>query len=291
MLDHAQSVTGYYGRPIVKPPAWTDLIPVYFFTGGMAGTAATLAGCQRAAKNHELARVMIGVAAGGCAVSAFCLVADLKRPERFLHMLRVFKPTSPMSVGVYIFSAFSTATFAAAASDRLRIATFAGRAFEALAALIGPAMSCYTAVLIADTAVPAWLYGRHWLPAVFASTSATAAGAAGMLACEPRACAPARRLAIAGAIATLIGTRQLHEELGPRQALAYTRGQAGAFAAASRVLGLAGIAATLVAGKHRTGARAAGALLFAAALCEKFSIYRAGCASTKDPSFVIDAQA
>ena len=290
MLERAQNVTGYYGRPIVKPPAWTDLIPVYFFTGGMAGTAATLAGCQRAAKNHELARVMIVAAAGGCAVSAFCLIADLKRPERFLHMLRVFKPTSPMSVGVYIFSAFSTATFAAAASDALGIAAFAGRAFEALAALLGPAMSCYTAVLIADTAVPAWLYGRRCLPAIFASTSATAAGAAGMMACDPGACAPARRLAIAGQIATLIGTQQLREELGPRQALAYKRGQAGAFAAASRVLGLAGIAATLVAGKHRAGARTAGALLFAAALCEKFSIYRAGFESTKDPSFVIDAQ-
>ena len=113
----SETQPGYYGRNMIKPPEWTDLIPTYFFTGGLAGTCAALAFAERLAKNDELARVMLFGAAAGTAVSGFCLIADLKRPERFLNMLRVFKITSPMSVGVYIFSAFGGATTIALASE------------------------------------------------------------------------------------------------------------------------------------------------------------------------------
>jgi hypothetical protein len=33
----------YYGRPIVKEPVWEKAIPVYFFTGGLAGASDLLA--------------------------------------------------------------------------------------------------------------------------------------------------------------------------------------------------------------------------------------------------------
>ncbi len=278
---------GYYGKPMIKPPEWTDLIPVYFFSGGLAGASATVAFGERLAKNHALARIMLLTAAGGCAVSGFCLIADLKKPERFLNMLRVFKPTSPMSVGVYIFSAFSTAVFAAAASELTGIARPLGRIFEAAAAVIGPAMSCYTAVLIGDTVVPAWHYGRTSMPILFAATSAATAGGIGMLSGSN---GTTRRLAIAGAAGGIAALERLHHELGPRQSQAYRTGEAQLFAKAARALNIAGLAAAVVSRRNAGLGKIAGALLLAGGLAERFSVFRAGCISAKDPSYTIDAQ-
>ena len=281
---------GYYGHPMIKPPEWTDLIPTYFFAGGLAGTAATLAFTQRLAKNEVLARAMLFAAAGGTAVSAFCLIADLKRPERFMNMLRVFKPTSPMSVGVYIFSAFGGSVTLAMASELTGVLRPIGRLFEALAALFGPPMSVYTAVLISDTVVPAWHYGRNSLPLLFACGSAMSAAGVGML-CVPRGFnGAARRLALAGGVGSLFALERLHAELGPRQDVAYKTGQAKKLSGAARALAMAGSVAALFAKRSDIAAKISGACLITAALCERFGIFRAGCISAKDPSFTIDAQ-
>lgn len=275
---------------MIKPPEWTDLIPVYFFAGGLSGASAVLAFCERMAKNDRLARVMLLSAAGGCAVSAFCLIADLKKPERFLNMLRVFKPTSPMSVGVYLFSTFSGATFAAAVSELTGIARPLGRVFEAIAALAGPAMSCYTAVLIGDTVVPAWHYGRNSMPLLFAATSAASAGGIGLLLAPNGTGGAARRLAIAGAAGSIAALERLHKELGPRQVEAYEIGEAGFFAKATRVLNVAGLATAILSRRNARLGKVAGALFLAAGIAERFSVFRAGCNSAKDPSYTIDGQ-
>ena len=46
----------YYGRPIIKEPAWTWEVPWYFFAGGLAGASASLGLGARLAGNHRLAR-------------------------------------------------------------------------------------------------------------------------------------------------------------------------------------------------------------------------------------------
>lgn len=280
---------GYYGRPIVKPPAWTDLIPLYFFSGGLSGAAATLALCERLAKNDRLARPLVYGAALGSAVSAVCLIADLKRPARFLNMLRVFKPTSPMSVGVYIFSAFGGSITIAAAADLTGIARPAGRIFEAIAGLIGPVMSVYTAVLVGDTVIPAWRLPRNSLPALFAATSATSAGAYGLLFAPARFSGPARNLAMAGGLATIAALESLHHEIGPAQDEAYRKGEAGKLAQAARICNIAGIACAAFAKNSEGLSKLAGALLLAGGLAERFAVYRAGCASAKDPKYAIEA--
>jgi formate-dependent nitrite reductase membrane component NrfD len=281
---------GYYGRPIVKPPAWTDLIPTYFFAGGLAGTAATIAFAERTARNDRLARTMLFGAAAGCAVSAFCLIADLKKPERFINMLRVVKPTSPMSIGVYIFSAFSGSVFIAAGSEVTGIARPAGRFFEALAGLIGPVMSVYTSVLVGNTVMPAWHLPRATLPALFAATSASSAGAWGMLFGPARASGSARRLAVLGGTAMVGALQAVYHELGPVQVEPYTKGEAGALARTARVLNVGGIVCATLAKKSDTLGRIAGALLLAGGLAERFAVYRAGCASAADPKYTIEAQ-
>ncbi len=281
---------GYYGRPLIKPPEWTDLIPTYFFAGGLAGTAAVLGFSQRIAKNDDLARVMVLGAAGAAAVSGFCLIADLKRPERFMNMLRVFKLTSPMSVGVYIFSAFGASAFAAAASEVTGVFRPIGRVAEGVSALLGPAMSVYTSVLISDTVVPAWHYARSSMPALFAATSASSAGAFGLLFAPASRAGAARRLTVLGGIGVTIALERVHAELGPRQRQAYEHGQAGMLSKAARALNIAGTVAAAVSKKSDVVSKIAGSLLLAGGLAERFAVYRAGCISAKDPSYAIDAQ-
>src|SRR3954471_17174521 len=110
--------TSYYGKPVVKPPVWTWEIPTYFFTGGLGGASATFALAADLAGNRELARRSWLIALGGLAVSPLLLASDLGRPVRFLNMLRVFKVTSPMSVGSWFLTLGGIAT-----------APVAGRAF------------------------------------------------------------------------------------------------------------------------------------------------------------------
>jgi formate-dependent nitrite reductase membrane component NrfD len=92
----------YYGRPILKEPVWQPEIPFYFFTGGIAGGCSVLHGLARLARHERLAKTALYVGAAADAVSPLLLISDLGRPERFLKMLRVFKVTSPMSVGSWI---------------------------------------------------------------------------------------------------------------------------------------------------------------------------------------------
>jgi formate-dependent nitrite reductase membrane component NrfD len=287
MMNGAQ--TSYYGRPIVKPPEWSALIPIYFWAGGCAGASATLALGVRLAKNERAAKTLILAAAAGSAISAFCLIGDLKRPERFLNMLRVFKPSSPMSVGVYLFAVFGSASMTAAASELTGIARPVGRLAEAAAGLTGPLMSVYTSVLIGDTVMPAWHHARRSLPALFAATSATTAGAVGMLFTPPADAKPARRLAVLGGVSVPIALERMRQELGGFHYEAYETGKAERLSHLARLLNLTGLVCTLFAGRSRQVAKLAGAMFLAGGLAERFAVYHAGRISAEDPKFAIES--
>lgn len=281
---------GYYGRPIVKPPDWTALIPTYFWAGGLSGASAALALRERIGGNHALARVSILGSAAGSLASGFCLIADLKKPSRFINMLRVFKPSSPMSVGVYLFSIFAGASVTAAACELTGVARVLGRAAEAVAGITGPFMSVYTSVLISDTAMPAWFYARRSLPLLFAATSAATGGAIGLCFAPPQSVNPARRLALAGAIAVPLALRRVYAELGPVQRRAYQKGKAGTFVHLAKTLNAVAVLGAIAAPKGSAASRIAGAALLAAGLAERMALYHAGKNSAEDPSFVIEAQ-
>jgi formate-dependent nitrite reductase membrane component NrfD len=113
------------------------------------------------------------------------LIVDLGRPMRFLHMLRVFKPTSPLSVGSYILSPFSALTVATAglqalpwfpAVRALKVARWIPglrKAAAARSAVFGGPMTTYTAVLLASTATPSWHEPHDELPFLFAGSGRT----------------------------------------------------------------------------------------------------------------------
>src|SRR5206468_7538358 len=111
----------YYGRPILKEAVWKPEIPWYFFTGGIAGASSVLSLAARVARNERLAKTSMWIGLAGEVVSPALLIADLGRPERFLNMLRVFKVTSPMSVGSWVLAGSGAATTAEAVCEVLGV--------------------------------------------------------------------------------------------------------------------------------------------------------------------------
>jgi formate-dependent nitrite reductase membrane component NrfD len=281
----------YYGRPVIKAPVWKHEIPLYFFTGGLGGASSGLAWLAGRHGNDELARRAWLNAAAAIGVSPVLLIADLGRPARFLNMLRLFKVTSPMSVGSWILSASGLATTVAAADAFTPfVPERAGRAARVSAAVLGLPLATYTGALLADTAVPVWHDARATLPFVFGASAATTAGAAAVATTRPEAAAPARRLAVGGAVATAAALATMERGLGPL-AEPYSTGAAGRLKRAAQVLTVAG--AAVVAGLGRRGrapAAVGGGLLLAGALCERWSIFRAGFQSAEDPKQVVVPQ-
>jgi formate dehydrogenase major subunit len=68
----------------------------------------------------ELVRTAKAGAAGAISLSMVALVHDLGRPARFVNMLRVFKVTSPMSVGTWVLSALARVASSAPARSSSR---------------------------------------------------------------------------------------------------------------------------------------------------------------------------
>jgi len=288
MVPRAEPRT-YYDRPVLKKPVWKWYIPAYFFTGGMAGASSTLAFAARLRGNHRLARRAGLISLAGIAVSPVFLIVDLGKPGRFYNMLRVAKPTSPMSMGTWLISAFGPLTGAATVSDVTGFLPALGRLCEALAAVMGPAVSTYTAVLTADTAIPAWHEAWRELPLVFAGGSAASAGAAAVLVTPANDAGPARRLVVMGTLMELAAERAMEERLGDL-AEPYKAGKASTPAKAAK--GLLAAGATLgVVGRRRPALAKAGALATLAGVAlTRWSIFKAGFESAEDPRFTVQPQ-
>jgi hypothetical protein len=280
----------YYGRPILKEPAWTLEVPWYFFTGGMAGASAPLAVAARMTGNQRLASSALTVAGAGIAASVPLLVSDLGRPERFHHMLRVFKPTSPMSMGSWALAAMGPAAVGAAVSDRLGILPGLGRVAEVISGVIGPSICTYTAALVANTAVPVWHEARQELPLVFAGSALASAGAASTLLTPAADAGPARRLAVTGAVVELAAGQVMERRLG-ELGEPYHQGVAGRYARLAKGCTAAGAAAIGLAGRRRRPLAMAGAgLLLAGSALERLAVYKAGFQSARDPKYVVKPQ-
>jgi formate-dependent nitrite reductase membrane component NrfD len=280
----------YYGLPVIKEPVWgVPDVPGYFFLGGLAGASSALAAGAELSGRHELARAAKTAAAGAIGLSAAALVHDLGRPARFLNMLRVFKPTSPMSVGSWLLAAYGPAAGVAAASARTGLLPGIGRAATVAAAVTGPCVAAYTAALLSDTAVPAWHEAHRELPYLFVSSAATAAGGLGLIMVRPEQADPARNLALTGAAAELTAKSLLLRRLGPA-AEPYQSGRAGRLMEAAEIMTAAGLTAAAIGGRNRAVAAVAGAALVASSALTRFGIFYAGRTSARDPKYTIGPQ-
>jgi formate-dependent nitrite reductase membrane component NrfD len=230
-------------------------------------------------------------------------VKDLGRPERFLHMLRTFKVTSPMSVGSWILSAFSAGAGAAAVAEIDRMTGKRlplGPLRPVLQAVEGPAgvgaaffggpLAAYTAVLLGDTATPTWNAAHQELPFVFVSSATLASAGLAMVTTPVEEASPARKLAVLGVIGDVVATRVMEHRMDPVAAEPLHEGKAGAMLAWSERLAVAGGLGTLLAGRSRAVAAASGLALLAASALTRFGVFEAGLFSAKDPRYTIEPQ-
>jgi hypothetical protein len=285
-FDHGEA-DSYYGRPILKEPVWKPEIPLYMFTGGLAGASSVLSLAARAAGNRRLARRALWIGFGAEVVSPALLISDLGRPERFLNMLRVFKVTSPMSVGSWILLISGGASNTAAVLEltgRLRRVKWAA---ELVSFASGPPLATYTGALFANTANPVWSEARDDLPWLFGASASASAGAAAVMFTPPRAAGPARRAAIGGVVAGLVLGQRMERRLGFVGEV-YRQGEAGRYGRVSKALRATG--ATLLAwrGKRsRAVAVTGGALVLAGEAALRWSVFRAGFQSARDPRYTV----
>jgi len=178
--------SSYYDIPLLQKPHWGWEIEWYFFVGGIASGSAILAALSDVLgdpADASIVRLGRYAATLGSAVSGVLLIKDLGRPERFLNMMRIVKLKSPMSVGVYALTAFSTFSglmlTRQAKADGLVPFDPTGwvprlplnLAWAASAALLGS----YTGVLIGATAIPVWFSGSRHIPAIFVCSATSTA--------------------------------------------------------------------------------------------------------------------
>jgi formate-dependent nitrite reductase membrane component NrfD len=280
----------YYGRPIVKEPVWKPEIPMYLFTGGVAGASAVLHGIARASGNERLARTSLFAGAAMEIVSPALLISDLGRPERFLNMLRVFKVTSPMSVGSWVLVASGGTGGLAAALDAIGILRPLQRLAELGWFATGPPLATYTGALLANTAIPVWSEARGELPFVFGSSACASAGAAAAIFTAPASAGPARRAAVLGSAFELGVVHSMEKRLGFVGEV-YRQGEAGTYAKLSKGLVAAGAGLLALGGRRsRTAAVAGGSLVLAGELALRWSIFKAGFQSARDPKYTVVPQ-
>jgi formate-dependent nitrite reductase membrane component NrfD len=290
----------YYGRQILKTPAWDDKIAYYFWTGGLSAGCALLGAGADLTGRPALRR---GTRVGGLAaiaVGSYFLVADLGRPERFHHMLRVAKPSSPMSMGTWLLVGYGPAIGVAAAAELVpprwrdtlpgKLVRVFARPAGLVAALLAPGVAAYGAALLGQTAVPAWNSAHAQLPFVFAGSAAASAGGFGMIVAPVGEAGPARRLAVAGAAGELAASRLMEQRLGLVGETYRTGAAARHLQRATALTVAGGLGAALLGRRSRVAAAVSGAALVAGSAFQRLAILRAGIQSTEDPRYVVEPQ-
>lgn len=282
--------SSYYGKPVIKAPSWAARdIAGYFFLGGLAGAGSVLAAGAHVTGRGRMATALKVSSLTAVSLSAAALVNDLGRPARFVNMLRVIKPTSPMSVGSWLLSAYGPAAGVAAAcavTGRLpRIDTAA----TCTAAALGPAVAAYTGVLAADTAVPAWHGVHRELPYLFTASATAAAAGMALVTAPARENGPARCAAVLAAGADAYLMRAAEQRLGI-VAETWRDGRAGRLLRASRALVACGALTGAFLGHHRAVAALSGLALLGGSACTRFGVFAAGVASAEDPKYTVVPQ-
>lgn len=290
ITERGTSMDSYYGRPIVKEPVWKPEVPLYFFTGGLAGASSVLHGVARLTGNERLSKSALYIGAAADAVSPMLLISDLGRPERFLNMLRMFKVTSPMSVGSWILLVSGGASNTAAVLEILGVLKPIKWAAELVSVVAGPPLATYTGALVANTAIPVWSEARDELPWLFGASATAGAGAAAVIATPIRSAGPARRAALAGVLAELGLMQAMVKRLGFVGEV-YKQGEARKLARAARACAVTGGALLATRGKRsRAAAAAGGSLILAGELALRFAVFKAGFQSARDPRYTVIPQ-
>jgi formate-dependent nitrite reductase membrane component NrfD len=287
----------YYDHPVIKKSVWSWDIPAYYYVGGATGSAMALGAAATLINRDQLSRLvlhsrMIGVA--GSTISAYFLIHDLGRPERFLNMMRVFRPTSPMSVGAWILTFFSTSAGLAAVSEfGPRWARPFGDVAAIVSGLFGLGLAGYTGVLVAHTTVPVWQRPHRIMPALFLSSGVTGAASLfdllGGNALERRAVSV---FGAAGRLAELGFAHAMEQSVAtvPEAARPLQEGLSGFLWKSAKILTAASLVLSLVPRASPRVRRVAGVLGTMGSLCVRFGVHYAGQSSAMNPRATFQQQ-
>jgi formate-dependent nitrite reductase membrane component NrfD len=183
----------YYGVAPIKKPHWKWEIVLYFFLGGVASgayTIATIAEVVGNRRHRDIVRAGRYVALPCLIASPILLIKDLGKPTRFFNMLRVFKIKSPMSMGTWGLISFSGFAGLSAIAELADQGVARGTILSSLALLlprrlIGRAGSFfalfvggYTGVLLSATTVPLWSKNKYLIGPTFISGAVSTGAAA-----------------------------------------------------------------------------------------------------------------
>lgn len=182
----------YYDVSMLKPPTWRWQIASYFFLGGLSAGSYLLArmaerfGGERFRDVTHMGTAVAAIAAAPCAP---LLIWDLGDPKRFHHMLRVFKPWSPMNLGSWTLTGYHGVGALAllrewargrSSKERAAVARLTDGVVMTITDLAGVPlalmMAGYTGVLLSGNSTPVWSK-KQWLGPLF-SASAISTGAA-----------------------------------------------------------------------------------------------------------------
>ncbi len=306
----------YYDQPALKAPVWIWTVPAYFWVGGATGAILAIgAAADRLSprRHRALVRWCRRLGASGTIVSAGLLIADLGRPARFLNMLRVFRPTSPMSVGAWLLAATGGAASAWwLLGDAPGVLGSVGKASGTAAGVLGPPLAGYTAVLLTNTAVPFWADMHRSLPAAFvASAVVSATGVLELVPLPERDARIVRRFGVIGKLAALVAERFVEREVSrhDRVARPLHEGVTSGLWRASTVLTAVSLGLTLgdralahaagrkPGGRHARVRRLQGAARVVGGLCGalgsmalRWAVFQGGKRSARDPRAVFEPQ-
>ena len=287
----------YFDRPILKAPVWEIDIPAYYYLGGAAGASMALAAAAQLEGGEEISRFVrrchwIGII--GSSAGAVLLVHDLGRPERFVNMLRVFRPTSPMNVGAWILAGAAPLAIAAGFFTRQSGQfKWLGETAGYAAGLFGLGLAGYTGVLVGNTAIPAWKEARPCLPVLFLSSAA--ASTASLLEMFPNGARTSQLILIFGTAARtaeLVSARWMEKRTSRVQTAGepLREGVSGALWKTAAVLTAASLVIPLAGRKSGKLRQCAGVLGTLGAIALRFAVHFAGSASAANPRATFDLQ-
>ncbi len=224
----------YYGRSQLKPAPFENwVVGGYIFLAGLSGAAAMLSALLDVSRGEDAAPAVrrgryLSLLAS--TIGPALLVWDLHTPKRFYNMLRIAKPTSPMSIGTWIlmgFSAFSgagaVAQFVADRVPSLRWPRRATRVAQVPAAVAGAGLSTYTASLLSATSTPLWAAAPKQMAVRFGASSIAAGASALSLTEAPglvrRKLDAVTVAALAAELAATLGSHQTYRQTGVAEAL------------------------------------------------------------------------
>lgn len=183
----AHGPAGYTDREITHPPPWHGLVAWDVFFNALTTGLFLIAAVGELARPEVFAvvgRWAYPVALVVLLADLSCLVLDLGNPARFHHMLRVFKPLSPMSLGTWFLAAYSLPLTLLVVADVATLCGWSPGGWIRITLLVvglplAFGSAAYKGVLFSVTAQPGWRDAR-WLGA-YHTSGALVAGGAGFL--------------------------------------------------------------------------------------------------------------